>query len=402
MKSELDYLLSPAAIRERSLKLFEATIAGKTHFIYHSERLDPLVDYVIEVIRSNYPSLEIPFHSRWGHFKVGGINRVAELDQKLASLPADERARTKLDLVIVSVLLDAGAGMAWNYREKTSGRDLDRSEGLAVASFRMFMEGAFSNDTHHPFQASAQGLQDLTEEKLAQGFQVTSQNPLLGLEGRVELLHALGRAIAAHPDIFPGGRPGGILDYMRGLGRSVPATRLLRAVLDGLGSIWPGRIQFDGANLGDCWRHPLLGAIDQSDSLIPFHKLSQWLTYSLIEPLHEGGVEVSAVHEMTGLPEYRNGGLLIDQGLLSLKDPANAQKEHAPDSPLIIEWRALTIVALDRIAEKVRSRLGLKEADFPLAKVLEGGTWWAGRKAAKEKRADGAPPLKLKSDGTVF
>ena len=57
---------------------------------------------------------------------------------------------------------------------------------------------------------------------------------------------------------------------------------------------------------------------------------------------------------------------------------------------------------LDEIAPLVRSELGVSAEAFPLARVLEGGTWAAGRLAAAEKRADGAPPLKVISDGTVF
>ena len=142
--------------------------------------------------------------------------------------------------------------------------------------------------------------------------------------------------------------------------------------------------------------------MDGNDSLIPFHKLSQWLTYSLIEPIEAAGVKISKVHEMTGLPEYRNGGLLLDRGLLSVRDPADSTRAHLPGNEMIIEWRALTITLLDRIASEVRSKLGLMEIDFPLAKVLEGGTWWAGRIAAKEKRPNGSPPLQIQSDGTVF
>jgi hypothetical protein len=39
---------------------------------------------------------------------------------------------------------------------------------------------------------------------------------------------------------------------------------------------------------------------------------------------------------------------------------------------------------------------------LPLAKILQGGTWAAGRKIARERRADGSPPLRVVSDGTVF
>ncbi len=403
MNTKIDYLLSPPAIRERSLKLFELARSGKTHFAYHPEKLEAVIDFVVETIRAKYPDLKIPFHSRWGHFKAAGVDRVASvLEPRLKGFPAAERARVKLDLVIVSVLLDAGAGEQWKFREESTGQSIARSEGLGVASFWMFMNGLFSHDPEAPLQANAMGLRHIRREKLAQAFQISNTNPLTGLDGRLELLHQLGAAVDASPELFPYGRPGSLFDAIQRLGHEVPAVRLLRAVLDGLGPIWPGRIALQGVNLGDCWRHKLLGPMQDDASLIPFHKLSQWMTYSLIEPIEEAGVKITGVHEMTGLPEYRNGGLLLDRGLISLRQPSEALDTHAPGSELIVEWRALTVTCLDLIATGVRARLGKTEAEFPLAQVLEGGTWWAGRIAAKEKRPDGSPPLKLESDGTVF
>jgi hypothetical protein len=116
----------------------------------------------------------------------------------------------------------------------------------------------------------------------------------------------------------------------------------------------------------------------------------------------DAGLEITGVEKLTGLAEYRNGGLLLDKELIELRDPKQRERAHLPDSEMIVEWRALTIVFLDKLAVLVRNKLNLSEQDFPLAKVLEGGTWWAGRRAAKALRDDGSPPLKLDSDGTVF
>ena len=134
---------------------------------------------------------------------------------------------------------------------------------------------------------------------------------------------------------------------------------------------------------------------------MPFHKLSQWLSYSLLEPFEWAGVQVTGLEQLTGLPEYRNGGLLLDAGLLQLKDPAWAAQAWQPADQLIVEWRALTVALLDELAPLVRAELGLTEAQMPLACVLEGGTWAAGRAMAQRLRA-GAPPLNIVSDGTVF
>ncbi len=395
---------------------------GKTHFAVHPEKLDEVAAYVTDVTLANYPDLKIPFHARWGHFQVGPskaqkVDRLAQLEKAIAGIPdltPAERARVKLDLVIVSVLLDAGSGPDWKYKE--GSETYARSEGLAVASFHLFMSGAFSSNPAMRLRADANGLQELSLETLARGFQVSDSNPLAGLEGRLGLLKRLGQAIAADAKRFGGpkgasvARPGHIYDYCislaneqkPGSGPSLPATVLLRAVLDGLGPIWPGRIRIGGADLGDAWRHPLLGRLDSDESIVPFHKLSQWMTYSLVEPIEEAGLKITGAEELTGLPEYRNGGLLLDRGLISLRDPKLAEQAHRADSELVVEWRALTIVLIEEIASRVRAKLGKSEAEFPLARVLEGGTWWAGRKAAAEKRPGGGPPLKIESDGTVF
>jgi hypothetical protein len=145
-----------------------------------------------------------------------------------------------------------------------------------------------------------------------------------------------------------------------------------------------------------------LTTADATSGLVPLHKLSQWLAYSLIEPLQTAGINVTDIDGLTGLAEYRNGGLFVDMGVLAFRDADAAQKEHEVASPLVVEWRALTVALLDRVADGVRRRLGLDATSLPLAKILEGGTWAAGRLLARERRADASPPVKVISDGTVF
>ena len=186
----------------------------------------------------------------------------------------------------------------------------------------------------------------LTAEDLAEGFQVSPDNPLVGLEGRAALLNRLGRVVATNPDIFgqhDDPRPGGLFDVIAATAEndSIRATAILEALLTHLGPIWPGRITLGGVDLGDTWRHPLVEAPDATKGLVPFHKLSQWLSYSLIEPLEWAGFTVVEIDGLTGLPEYRNGGLFLDTGVIALKDPADAAKAHAVDSQLVVEWRAL-------------------------------------------------------------
>jgi hypothetical protein len=407
------YLRSPQAIRERCQQLFDLAITNNKskYFRCHWERLDATVDYVFQITKNNYPDFNIPFHSRWRHFEVGGVSRLARLDTLLAGYSALEKAQAKFDLAIISVLLDAGAGAEWCYREPDTDQIYQRSEGLAVASFHWFCQGGVSSNPQNPLQADAIALQRLTQIDLEKGFQVTSNNPLVGIAGRTKLLQHLGQALEHNPHLFGSSnpRPGHLVNYLlkQAVNSQLPAQTVLEAVLQGLSEIWSGRIMVAGVNLGDVWQHsslPPLAALPQPplSHLIPFHKLSQWLTYSLLEPLQELGLEIVGLDALTGLPEYRNGGLCLDLGLLQVQDPLILQQAHLPASEVIVEWRALTVILLDRIAGEMRDKLGMDAAQLPLVKVLQGGTWAAGRAIAAELRPGGVPPIQIESDGTVF
>jgi hypothetical protein len=401
-------LLSSAAVRERAEAMFRLGTAGELdHFTVDLGRLGPCADEVVATIKSAYPNLDIPLHARWRHFAASGLDRWGALADAVPWTDERERARAAFDLAIVSVLLDAGAGTAWQYEEGRTGETYGRSEGLAIASFDMFIGGAFSAHPGQPYRADASTLAALSVTELARGMQVSAQNPLVGLEGRASLLNRLGEAVEDNPEVFgvaDDPRPGGLFDHLaeQAPGGRIAAPAILEALLHHLGPVWPGRISLGGIDLGDTWRHPAIRTADATNGLMPFHKLSQWLAYSLVEPLEEAGITVTDLDGLTGLPEYRNGGLVIDTGILAFRDPAQAGRPHAVDSPLVVEWRALTVALLDRVAEEVRQRLKLSAEDFPLAKVLEGGTWATGRRLAREKRPGGEPPVQVVSDGTVF
>lgn len=401
-------LLSAQAVRTRAQQMLALGLDDKLpHFRVDLALLDTTAERVLAVTRQAYPSLDIPFHSRWRHFVIDGSDRFAAIAQR-ASWPAPAaRARAEFDLAMVSVFLDAGAGAQWRYTDAVGGRQTGRSEGLALASLDMFARGIFSADPKDPLRVDASALATLSAERLAQGFQVSSGNPLVGIEGRAALLRALGKLAADKPAVFArndGARPGGLFDHLVALneGRTIEAPAILSVLLRELGPIWPSRLSLGGIPLGDCWKHPMIEASDATNGLVPLHKLSQWLSYSLIEPLQRAGLTITNIDGLTGLAEYRNGGLFVDAGVLALRDPAQAGHAHEAGSELVVEWRALTVALLDLLAGKVRDKLNLDAERLPLAKVLEGGTWATGRILACERRLDGAPPITVISDGTVF
>jgi hypothetical protein len=297
--------------------------------------------------------------------------------------------------------------MQWRYRETGTGCTLGRSEGLAIASLAWAKSGALSS-RGQPYQVDAAGLSAVSEASLSEAFQVGADNPLVGVSGRVHLLRALAEALRVRSDVFgPEARIGGLYDHLsaRATAGRLVAPAILEAVLGGLGGIWPGRLTLDGAPLGDVWQHGAAGGEGPSRGYVPFHKLSQWLSYSLLHPLAVGGIEVTDLGRLTGLAEYRNGGLFIDAGVLVPRDPCITMEDHDVSAPVIVEWRALTVALLDRIAPLVRRELGFDPNDeraLPLCAVLEGGTWAAGRELAQRARQDGGSPIRVRSDGTVF
>lgn len=380
---------------------------GLPNFRIHLDKMGGVVELVLQTTREAYPTLEVPFHSRWRHFVLNGVDRWAEIASRTRWSDSAARARSEFDLAMISVFLDAGAGPAWRYRDSKRALTIGRSEGLALASIAMFESGAFSVNPSDRSRADADVLANLSSSDLERGLQVSDTNPLVGLDGRLDLLRRLGRLVTTKPETFgrhDKPRPGGLFDHLVALAQNsrLSAPVILSELLLQLGPIWPSRLTLGGIALGDCWRHPAMTTDDRTSGLVPLHKLSQWLAYSLIEPLQTAGIEVTDIDGLTGLAEYRNGGLFIDSGVLEFRDPNDAERRHEVGSALVVEWRALTVALLDRLADGMRKRLGLDAVRLPLAKILQGGSWTAGRRLARERRTDASSPVKVISDGTVF
>ncbi|KAL7416831.1 DUF1688-domain-containing protein [Mrakia frigida] len=428
-----NYLRTLPAVRERCSKIYALAQKGELkYFDLHEDKLAEVVEFTGKIITrdfgTNYSS--IPPHSRWRHFctpsnpdLLGPLLASWQSDPSLTPL---EIAKRLLDLFVVSVLLDAGAGDLWKYTAK-SGEQVGRSEGLGVGSLEFFEKGGFSAIEGKKYEVNAAGLKALSVAKVGAALQVTDSNPMSGLEGRSQLLLNLAVALEASPEIFgtgPEARPGNMLDFLSSspsFDQSVHVSSLWNIVMDGFGPVWPAaRTKLDGVSLGDAWVCEALGESrgaerTEENSIVPFHKLSQWLTYSLLEPIEKIlGWKIEGRDDQTGLPEYRNGGLLIDLGFLTLKTSAFTPADFATSSSpstiprievshgAVIEWRAVTVIALDKIAAALR--VHLNAPDLTTAQVLESATWKGGREIAKALRGDkgSGPPLEIVSDGTVF
>ncbi|KAJ4375254.1 hypothetical protein N0V83_002340 [Neocucurbitaria cava] len=429
MDTKVKYLLSLDAVRERAKLVGNAAQDGKlSHFDVHEERLSDVADFVTSLIKRDYGPDKfdtIPPHGRWQHFEVGNVPRIADVIDEWKTNGADDKEITRrlIDLFFVSVLLDAGAGDHWRYVEPGTDRKYERSEGIAVASFYMFKDLAFTaNKNAKAPTVDGKGLEQLKTDVMAEGFQISDSNPILGLETRADLLRSLGKSLLAQPEVFgKEGRPGNVVDYLLKTTDDPSALNvvvfwdILQALLI---PIWPkDRTVVNSHSIGDAWplstlkTQPTSTASDDSSYIQPFHKLTQWLAYSLMVPFQRIlGIQWTGTDSLTALPEYRNGGLFVDMGVLSLKkDTLEAGLQASGgDLPMfkagddvIVEWRAMTLVLVDKLYGMV-----LKKMDgvhLTMAQLLEAGTWKSGREVAAKKRPQTkSSPIIIESDGTVF
>jgi hypothetical protein len=200
----ISYLKSLKSVREQA-KLLLQNPQYLQCFDLNLSKMDSVVEMILSLIKRDYPIPQaIPSHSRWRHF--------IDIDLSTALPHSDpvEKASAMIDLFVVSVLLDAGAGDAWKYTKNR--KTYNRSEGLAVSSFEMFSAGLFSSTRTHSHNLSlkrsgkgecdAVGLQALTKKDIITGFQVSETNPLIGVDGRTSLLNALGTQLSLQKEFF--------------------------------------------------------------------------------------------------------------------------------------------------------------------------------------------------------
>jgi hypothetical protein len=410
-QSPIAYLRSPGAIRQRCEDVLRAGLRDElAHFTIALDALPGAVARVARITRRRYPSLEVPWPSRLDRLRLGGHDRLGALRARMVGEPTDEVARVLTELALVSILLGAGAGSRWRYHEKGTGVVIGRTEGLALASYHAYASGLLSAEGARPLRVDADALDTLDPGRLARAFDVRADNPMEGLSGRTELMAQLGSAMRAASHLF-GDTPrlGHLFDAIRARASNgaIPARRVLAMLLEVFSPIWPSRCTVMGVSMGDVWPHPAAGGVGPAAGLVPFHTFAQWMTYSLVPVLEGAGVRVAGVAELTGLTEYRTCGLFLDDGVLVPRHDGVIGATHDVGSEVVVEWRALSLALLDRLAEELRVELLGPEAEdaaerFPIACVIEGGTWSAGREAAKEKRPDAGPPIHAKTDGTVF
>jgi hypothetical protein len=341
-------------------------------FTIDRSRLPAVAERVAALTLRRFPDLVIPFHSRWRHFEAGGVNRKAELDTALAGLSVADRARAHFDLTVVSVLLDAGAGADWRYTESAATtapatpRPVDDPDALLAA-----LDRSASAAAHTPAPAAAAEPAPPRDRRSCLQhapkawawpafalswravFQPTPASPAVRTQRPCATCRCGGPActIFQSSPQQPDGRPGrprqpcwrgwarrckteATRDGLQARPRSAdlrpphrrrqraprcPRSEVLGEVLRCLSPIWPSGSKVQGLAGRRCLVHTAGQAaavgktaprqVDRTtDGWVPFHKLSQWMSYSLLEPLQWAGVTVTGLEALdgpAGVPQRR-------------------------------------------------------------------------------------------------
>ncbi|KAH6593590.1 hypothetical protein BASA61_004239 [Batrachochytrium salamandrivorans] len=371
--------------------------------------MDAVVNAVMMLIVRDYSSpTDIPPHSRWRHFEAASAAmKLAKCDRINPLLESWKKEMSKRQVVIPPTeRADWGVGKDKAASSYNRARDWHwhRSSGSWLADCRQIQ-------THIPCVQMPLGSQQSPMSRSLLPFKSTTFQPISGCRGRCLLLNRLGDVCAKHTEYFgstpASNRPGNLVDYLLdhsstlhsddGQSHTVDISLLWHVAMDAFAGVWPpSRTSLDGVFLGDVWPCRALAAI-----------LAARSTESSTE---------STTESTTGRPSNRTcrvpyGGLFVDMGVISLRDSSIHMRSQGPESvprfnvfdDAVVEWRALTVGLLDMVADCVRKRLSLSKDQLPLAKVLEAGTWKAGREIAASLRPiTRGPPIDIISDGTVF
>jgi GTP cyclohydrolase II len=417
-----EILYSLQNIYENSEKIFMKIINGNSkYFIFNKNNYELLESKIEKELNENYKkNKKFINHSRLNHFEYNKKDYFKILHDENWKTDKIEKLRRSTELIIISCLLDAGAGDNWKYYSIKTNEFHKRSEGLGLCTLQMYEDGLFSSDPANPYMVNAYGLKNLSLQKFMNYFQINDNNDLIGITNRYSIIKKLSLILESNTDYYGYESPrlGNIVDFINlnyNITESGIKDHLIYDILvKSLKHIWENENSFVKLP-GDIWIHPDFK--DPSNMYADhffFNKILQWINFSVIDYYEKfTNIEIIQTDILLPLSEYRNGGLLIDENIISLKNSLNPKcdcdcciptqnntldKKLKANSPIIIEWRAITINLLKKLFIKIKPIF----KNLTISQFLENGSWIAGRKIAYKKRDSGNPPLNILLDGVYF
>ena len=272
-----------------------------------------------------------------------------------------------------------------------------RSEGIAIAIYDMFVSGFFSSSIKNKYQVNSSILTYLRFRIFSEKFQNTINNSIIGIKNRHSLLINLGKTLKKNKL----SRPSDFFDKYN-INDTISVKELWNFIVNDFKDIWNIYNKDDKETIGDIWTHPYLKipCIEKSE-LMPFHKISQWIIYSLIDVIKNyGNYKITDTMILSALPEYRNAGLLLEYQVITPKNRLAFSKIYTIKDTFVVELRGLTIAILEYLLNDINSERSIEEK-YSMSEFLENGSWSLGREIAYKKN-NGDLPINLILEGNYF
>lgn len=402
--------LSPIFTRVRSKELTQLVLKNQSKFFtLDSSKKEEALEFLEKVILSRFQKDKIAKHGRRQHLSSKNRNYFEKVENICQKAGCTFAVENKLELLLLSCFLDAGAGQNWKYNDSYFNCQLVGSEALAAASTDLYLKLISDNlISKKNISLTSDALKNMKFDEFSKSFQHDeSNNALLGAKGRYDSLTQLGSCLELHPSIFvTSHKPElkNIYHFFQSIveHKSLNLEEVFKTIVFIFHDFFTSDTKINEINLCDSRIHSNLISLPLVGKKIPFFKLIQWMVYSIDDFFNSQGIPTINEEFLSGLAEYRNGGFFMDTNIINLKSKNLSHQSYSIDSELVTEWRALTITLLDEFLEELKIKRGYNHLN--MSKLLEGGTWIAGRKLARENRPDSpySPPIKIITDGKFF
>ncbi|MBO0345675.1 DUF1688 family protein [Roseibium sp. CAU 1637] len=398
----------PVKMREAAHEVWVAACAGDVPRItVRAERLAPLAQLLAEGMERAFPDMQMPPLGCWRWLEADDTDRWGIVASGVGFVTAEEMLIAAADLAVLTAVMNIDVAPTWRFEDPFTGNDVNGEKGLAIAALTLMSRGYFSADPARSFQVNAEALLALSEEELGPALQMEGDDHSQALQCMTGHLQRFGEVVGLRSDLFSQKgalRPGhGVLKVWQEADRmAVDTGMLFKTLFNGLAPLWTGGAERGDLILADAWEDFPADDVEPAPSrILSFQAPLVSIAYSLLEPLAWAGIEMENLEVLPPIADFDHVALLIGAGVLEL-EASDAELGEAEAQATGLALRALSLAAVDGLAEELRRIFLADGAMLPMTVVIATGTRPAARAAALENSDLKRQLASFLSPGGVF
>ncbi|MFD1695498.1 DUF1688 family protein [Roseibium aestuarii] len=418
----------PVRIRAQARRIWEAAVRGDfAGLTVDPAALDALAEQVAKRMRADWPDLQFPPSGIWRALEADDIDRFGIATGSQGFAGPEEFLLASADLAILASVFQVSAPAGWSFADPFSGKEVSGSAGLSVAALALLAQGHFSQDPARPLRVDAASLTTLSLSDFAMALDGEAEPSAHARQLHGHLVR-LGEVIVMRPDLFNRGgalRPAHALLKALEEGdtqEALDAGALFRLLHNGLAPLWTGGARLGDLLLADAWPcNPASGeagalkagalseclTLPAPDGTTAGHAVAlqaplSAMVFSLLEPLAWIGLALEDLEVVPPPADLAHLALMQQAGVLALSPATEGAGLAADPQARLAIARALTLAAVDLLAQKVRAIFEVEAEDLPLTLILEAGTRPLARAATLENSGSTRELASFLADRGVF